>query len=100
MARYIDAEKLENDIIGQLVEKTHYHPVMRDSLILFIKILRNEPEADVVEVKHGCWKPIPHSTGRKGTPYECSICERTAGRKYEYCHCGAKMDGRSEQDER
>ena len=61
MARYIDAEKLENDIIGQLVEKTHYHPIMRDSLFMFIKILRNEPTADVEEVVHCRDCDVPHN---------------------------------------
>ena len=49
-------------------------------------------KADYAEVKHGHWIPIPYNT-TKPYPYECNRCGRVADREYEYCHCGAKMDG-------
>ena len=51
------------------------------------------PIADVEEVKHGHWISTPHSIGINKTPYECSRCGMAAEMKYEYCNCGAKMDG-------
>ena len=50
------------------------------------------PTADVVEVKHGVWMTIPYNP-KTPYPYECSRCGMVADKKYDYCHCGAKMDG-------
>ena len=63
------------------------------------------PTADVVEVKHGCWKESvqfvitddPDDDGYWRIFYICSECERTALNKEPYCHCGAKMDGRKDE---
>ena len=57
-------------------------------------------KTDFVEVKHGEW--IAHYNGSMKPIYRCSVCnERLVGysdpNKVPYCHCGAKMDGRSDQ---
>lgn len=62
------------------------------------------PAANVIEIKHGYWKPQPF-VPTKGIPTSeavCSVCGRDAvykivDNKYyfeDYCpHCGTKMDG-------
>lgn len=86
MARYIDAEKID------------FSPIKDDfDRARAVTIVKFQPTADVVEVKHGEWK--------QGVPYVCSICgkpapdEKNTSEKYScwtspYCpNCGAKMDG-------
>ena len=57
-------------------------------------------KADFEKVKHGKWKKEtkfiitdnPDDDGYWRTIYICSECEREEWRKEPYCHCGAKMD--------
>lgn len=119
MARYIDSEALTEEIKslsvmlgGENVFKTAKESVLR--------IIDEQPTADVVEVKHGEW--IIDTSIEERTFYEsnykilitCSICgnrhflgtqpyrnftqedlKEDSYRKYRYCgQCGAKMDGR------
>lgn len=55
--------------------------------------------SDVVEVRHGYW--IPYLDGEHIMPeryYQCSECGRRGyTRRYPYCNCGAKMDGKGEE---
>ena len=52
------------------------------------------PTADVEEVSHGEWEPYIQNNYQMG--WTCSICGRHCGAEKEpYCHCGAKMDGKS-----
>ena len=63
------------------------------------------PTADVVEVKHGEWKH-KRATIDGEHYFCCSKCGREVSvnmydnpsvtKFYPYCHCGAKMDGRSD----
>lgn len=58
--------------------------------------IREMPAADVADVVHGRWIPLPSMAPE----YACSVCERdyTWGELEEapYCpSCGAKMDGGS-----
>lgn len=67
--------------------------------------IRMIPTADVVEVRHGKWKPTePDSDVR----FFCSECETEISTSWDYdnaemwryCpNCGAKMDGRSDTDD-
>lgn len=58
--------------------------------------------ADVVEVRHGEWKPIVIQESYFDPPYcdtcKCSMCEYeidVSETVYNYCpNCGAKMDGK------
>ncbi len=56
------------------------------------------PTADVVEVNHGEWISLEAEIGL----YSCSKCEHKILReKCNFCpNCGAKMDGRSDTDDR
>lgn len=55
-------------------------------------VIQDIPAADVVEVRHGQWIKS-ESSGL----YKCSKCGRYATNSdvlnWEYCNCGAKMDG-------
>ena len=57
----------------------------------------SKPLADVVEVRHGEWLPVTTYDGREHL-YRCSVCNRHEQVIYEYCHCGAKMDGKGEDN--
>ena len=69
------------------------------------QILENTPTADVEEVKHGEWKH-KRATIDGNHYFCCSECGREVSvnmydnpsvtRFYPYCHCGAKMDKKSE----
>lgn len=71
-------------------------------------IMDNLPTADVVEVKHGEWKPVHYEGGFIGTNYEeCSICryriyfnDMRCKLTFDYCpKCGAKMDEKEGSEE-
>ena len=86
MSRYIDADKLSENIIRQV-----NNPMIRNWLLAMVN---DQPTVDVVEVKHGKWKV---DETHDYEPY-CSLCghEPIAGEKYNYCpDCGADMRGTS-----
>lgn len=79
MSRYIDKDKILDDL-NWFAPEPH-----KDSISSFIE---EQPEADVVEVKHGKWNGGFHC-------YECSVCG-SGNQEYQsnYCpQCGAKMKG-------
>ena len=60
-----------------------------------LRVICEQPTADVVEVKHGEWEKIVKDIGkgRTLTHYKCSLCGVYVSDKVNYCyHCGAKMD--------
>ena len=57
------------------------------------------PAADVEEVRHGEWIPASTYDTREHF-YRCSACNRYESVMYEYCHCGARMDGKGEDNDR
>lgn len=98
MARYID---IEGAGIGKANREQFLVPEFADGWNAVLKILDNEPTADVVEVKHGEWKPIVKQSDYLEPPYcdtcECTVCGYwidVCETVYNYCpNCGAKMDG-------
>lgn len=73
--------------------------------------IENIPPADVVEVRHGEWKPdliadAPYKDESYGYIFKCSVCgNQEIGALYniecksKYCpHCGAKMDGERREE--
>ena len=65
----------------------------------FMQRLLDAPTVDAVEVKHGRWVLAkPRVKGRNAT-YRCTACGKLRSSYYndvfqwEYCPCGAKMDG-------
>lgn len=97
MAKYIERDRL---LMNLAEEYDKYNPkLLNDSHIrhgvsLATNIIKNQPAADVAEVRHGKW--IRHKKdGAIFADYECSICSAypTGGIRSYYCpNCGAKMD--------
>ena len=91
MARYIDADKL-ND---KLEELEFNSPVMTPIMKIYnvIGLVEDQPTAEVVEVKHGEWIYFYDTKGIKRC--KCSECITSYGcLDTPYCpSCGAKMEG-------
>lgn len=87
MSRYIDADKLIEDVRI----KRGLHEIIKGVIYLF---LHDAPTADVVESKRGEWIKLP-SNGI-GNTAECSVCHDSVY-GYESCNfcpnCGADMRG-------
>lgn len=97
MSRFVD---IECTAVTEVIGRRKFES--REDIQEF---LDNIPTADVVEVKHGYWKPSPDGVN----PIRCSECNMPAPMasgenefgdfvisRYSssYCHeCGAKMDG-------
>ena len=89
MPRYSDTEKLKEWV-------KEFHPA---DAYWALSMLENAPIADVMEIKHGHWQQNPHFK----SIYYCSECGRHIESAIEpsedtfpFCHCGAKMDERSD----
>lgn len=84
MSRYIDADLLKAEFTGNFTQ------AYATSLIK--RIIDQQPNADVQEVKHGKWIPSKKQYGM----VICSNCHRgfcCDWIHYKYCYeCGAKMD--------
>lgn len=118
MARYIEADKL----LEELQEEIDFESAMyteeqnewfKRGLKCAFKDAKNQPTADVEEVRRGEWKlksEIRQLLDDVDEKFyvECPICHRIewipyiltegkmleyANEHYPYCHCGAKMDG-------
>ena len=86
MSRYIDADKLRDEVDGTLNWETNNEYNMYSDIMDMIDYA---PTADVQPVKYGRWM-----CGNSRYPY-CSECRRTliTGIVTEYCpRCGAKMN--------
>lgn len=88
MTDYIIREAALADFEACNAENPRWTPQRVKTLLL------RQPAADVAEVVHGWWIPLPSMAPE----YACSVCERdyTWGELEEapYCpNCGAKMDG-------
>lgn len=111
MARYIDADKLDELIENRKTkgdckfcnkyERCIKNGINRKGSHLYCWEKLELPTADVEEVKRGYWKMEYHETrstrGRliRNKTFTCSNCNRRNGRiTTKYCpNCGAKMDG-------
>ncbi len=103
MAEYIEREALLNDLENSIVVscKTENIPQVQRVLSKIINCIKDQPTADVAEVRHGEWKLF--SSDKIGNVFICSICgyievtedfETTPlDNDCNYCSkCGAKMD--------
>jgi hypothetical protein len=96
MARYIDADTMQDFLVEQNdIDEWVVSQYNADWISSFIE---SQPTADVVEVKHGEWKPTKIHSYFGGVIYECSLCGAKDGDHTKilgrYCwRCGAKMDG-------
>lgn len=89
MSRYIDADELVYELTFMPIDLGYRE--YED----FLKIVNEQPTADVVERKHGEW--IACQDGK----YHCSRCDDVApkGYRWNYCaNCGADMRERREDE--
>ena len=106
MARYIDADKLIEELKEQQTLKSPSlsrttNEAIDLGLSLAIRKAKTTLTADVEEVKHGEWKPIVKQDDYLDPPYcdtiKCSECGEEADVSFhdaKYCYrCGAVMDG-------
>lgn len=96
MARYIDADKLKEDLeearaAGMIdMYSCEQRECNFDEAIECVDI---QPTADVQPVVHGKWSRLSFGV----TAQICSVCENLASIKFNYCpNCGARMDGDTE----
>ena len=92
MAEYIERDKAIEAVRSDPMGGLNYKLILTDI-----------PAADVAPVVHGKWLPIVSYNNT----YKCSECGRLlvdiadglkmVAKHYPYCHCGAKMDGKSEE---
>lgn len=101
--RYIDAEKLSKQIEGTYLDgdsALSFHADSNGDTLIgkmqVLDIISDQSDVDVQEVRHGYWIDTTAYCGE----FTCSICKETCvANKYKYCpHCGAKMDGRDEEN--
>lgn len=95
MPRYIDAEKLKEDVTSVSSQRFwDWHTAE------VIAVIDGQKPADVAIVKHGKWGKVSDDDQYEGL-YICSECKAEEFMPeeedvYEYCpHCGALMDGKS-----
>lgn len=101
MARYIDAEKLQEDFekIADEPDYMHEGETWQTGIYLAGTITDKQPTADVVEVKHGRWEEVHiQHEGYAEVYYNHKECKISPNELYkspfEHCpRCGAKMDG-------
>lgn len=103
---YIDRDKL----LEELQEEIDFESAMyteeqnkwfKRGLKCAYRDAKNQPSADVVEVRHGEWTvktdfktPLSHAYIRKEIIYICPYCNKVYRSKMNFCgNCGAKMDG-------
>ena len=97
MARYIDADRLLNEVTGNGGVFVYGIDIIK----AFISRITAQPTADVQEVKHGEWLEkeiqgvIDVMTLETTKHFICSVCGKDNKQKVNnYCpNCGAKMDG-------
>lgn len=88
---YIDKEEFRRQLVNRQVTTNFFKPAERHETGYIIDMLDSEPNADVVEVKHGHWIKAPCSE-RDGNAH-CSECNHWDWSDCHYCpNCGAKMD--------
>lgn len=104
MAEYIDKDALLDDIAAA-VENGGLGAVVAGTMKRYIMRV---PADNVAPVVHARWIEVGFEAqdvfGRlppvkvvRG--YRCSVCNRFERGKEPYCHCGAKMDLRRENDD-
>ena len=89
---YIDVDKFAEKICN-------FQAIDEDSANAVIYLLRSQPTADVEEVKHGEWKPVPmfDEPDYDYISFECSCCGNLEVCEENYCsECGADMRERSD----
>lgn len=99
MAEYIEREALKNSLCDVCNDEYSDTPCEPNDCFI-IRVINEQPTADVVEVRHGKWDD--NIIGFCNVCMECgAIVDRTAIKnnsgELNYCpNCGARMDGNGE----
>ena len=108
MKEYIERESLQDEIrslsmsiTGLQCGKGFLYEYMKQYRESVLRIVDEQPTADVQEVRHGRW--ISNELGGYKWAYYCSECGWVDGYpfndRHKYCpHCGAKMDGKEDHN--
>lgn len=93
MARYIDADELIAEIKSLKISLSGKDIFIDRAKESVLRVIDEQPTADVEEVKHGEWDYIAtHDC------FSCNICKFDSDVAMKYCgRCGAKMDGGKEE---
>lgn len=94
--------------MAEYIEKSIAIAIVSDSADMYpfeknesIRQIEDSTPAEVAPVVHGRWLPVNGHWGpkivRRG--YQCSLCGRIENQREPYCHCGAKMDLRGEDND-
>lgn len=100
MAEYIERDQAIRKAIDACI-KVVGHGISQVSAVDIADEIDSIPAADVVEIRHGKWEQSSYHY----SVYYCSECSRhiedgshNPNEHFPYCHCGAKMDGKSEDN--
>ena len=107
MTEYIDKEALRRFPIRlNHYDKEHGNEHFVLGIESVLEYAESLPAADVAEVRHGKWVPYeqPLGAGYSIPDYKpthcCSHCKGLGWEFYAICpHCGAKMDGKSDDND-
>jgi hypothetical protein len=123
MPKYIDADLLKTILEERRNEATNLYGVLGGAVSGCIKLLNQQPAADVAPVKHGHWvykmreliryedvtgtdplggtQTVAVKTHVRGPVPYCSLCDALAADSFlDYCpRCGAKMDAEPPEGE-
>lgn len=61
-------------------------------------VVDDAPTLDYEPVRHGEWIQMVDCITNRKAGYRCSECGLILRKKYDYCNCGAKMDGGKKHD--
>lgn len=95
MAKYINAD----EFLKSEIKRCGYEPIIgtctNDNKSLK-EVINDFPSADVQEVRHGKWKEVYRND--IAIVYECTNCKHLTFGISDYCICGAKMDGKEDEE--
>lgn len=103
MARYIDADKLKEQLVKKYWQNEEKLGIKHPSVTAIekcVSILDRMPTADVREVKHGKWivrhRHEHYPSGKAYDENVCPFCKRADhnGDGIFCGYCGEKMDGK------
>lgn len=71
---------------------------MRGGIRKVLRLIEQAPTLDYEPVRHGEWISMVFTDTGKHAGYKCSECGLGARKKFTYCHCGAKMNAKEDEN--
>ena len=95
------AEYIEREALMEKMDKHYSFPWSKVSKAYMFDLIEQQPAADVVEVVRckDCQYYKPRSQSPKWNAKDKACCRSAVitTKPYDYCSCGAKMDGKGER---